>query len=176
MISRPQQSRRLIQVLKKLVGGFCPLMVLGCSSDLPEALPQPIAFSHIAHSENDISCTRCHQGAETQAQAGLPPISSCASCHRRGVIPDHPEVLKFMEKLEEREPLIWGKVNVLPTSAMVHFKHKPHARAGIDCSACHGDVSQMALAQPVINTANMGWCVSCHRENEASVDCLTCHH
>ena len=26
-----------------------------------------------------------------------------------------------------------------------------------------------------VRSLKMGWCVSCHRENEASVDCLTCH-
>ena len=169
-----QKYRSLVYALN---GAVFLLASGGCSSDVPkDSPPQPIAFSHVAHSENDISCTRCHQGVETQAQAGLPPISSCASCHRRGAIPDHPEVLKFMEKLANREPIIWRKVNVLPSSAMVHFKHKPHVRAGVDCSTCHGDVSEMTLAEPVINTADMGWCVSCHRESEASIDCLTCHH
>ena len=172
----PKKSKRPDYAIRNMAGAALLLMALGCSADVPENVEQPIAFSHIAHSENDISCTRCHQGAETQDEAGLPPISSCASCHRRGAIPDHPEVLKFMEKLEERQPLIWRKVNVLPSSAMVHFRHKPHARAGVDCSTCHGDVSQMGLAQKEIDTANMGWCVSCHRENEASVDCLTCHY
>ena len=144
-----QKYRSLVYALN---GAAFLLASSGCSSDAPkEAPPQPIAFSHVAHSENDIGCTRCHQGVETQAQAGLPPISSCASCHRRGAIPDHPEVLKFMEKLANREPIIWRKVNVLPSSAMVHFKHKPHVRAGVDCSTCHGDVSQMTLAEPVIN-------------------------
>ena len=176
MMSSFQRSCGQVQGLKRWTGILCSLAILGFSSDLSEAPPQPIAFSHLAHSENDIACIRCHQGAETQAQAGLPPISSCASCHRRAAIPDHPEVLKFMERLERREPLVWGKVNVLPASAMVHFKHKPHARAEVDCSACHGDVAQMTVAQSVINIADMGWCVSCHRENEASVDCLTCHH
>ncbi len=81
-----------------------------------------------------------------------------------------------MEHLETGEPLLWRKVNVMPASAMIHFKHKPHIRAGVDCATCHGDVSQMSVAQRVINTADTGWCVSCHKKNEASTDCLTCHH
>ena len=155
---------------------FAIVFLGGCSG---EALPppsQPIAFSHLAHSRNDIPCARCHQGADSQAQAGLPPLSSCAVCHRRRAIPDHPEVMKFMELLQNREPLVWNKVNVMPASAMVHFKHKPHARAEVACATCHGDVGQMTVAQQVFNTADMGWCVSCHKDSGASVDCLTCHH
>ena len=151
------------------------LVVLGCSEASPPP-PQPIAFNHRTHAENDIECTRCHQGVETQAEAGLPPISTCAVCHRRRAIPDHPEVQKFMTALDAGTSIAWRKVNVLPATAMVHFKHSPHILAGVECTTCHGDVAQMALAEEVVETADMGWCVSCHRENEASVDCLTCHH
>lgn len=158
-------------------GAVCALVVAaGCTEEPPPPPPQPIAFSHQTHAENDIACDRCHQGADTQAEAGLPPISSCAVCHRRRAIPDHPEVLKFMEHLENEEPLLWRKVHVLPASAMVHFKHSPHVRAGVECATCHGDVARMTVARQVVDVANMGWCVSCHRENGASDDCLTCHH
>jgi hypothetical protein len=34
----------------------------------------------------------------------------------------------------------------------------------------------MTVAQQVVDVANMGWCLGCHREQGASVDCLTCHH
>lgn len=155
----------------------CPLVLLtACSSDLPPPPPQPIAFNHQVHIENEIECVRCHQGVETQAQAGLPPISSCAVCHRRNDAPDSPEVLKFMGNLERGEPVIWRKVNTLPTSAMVHFKHSPHIAAGVECATCHGDVGSMTVARQVVNVADMGWCLSCHKERGASVDCLTCHH
>jgi formamidopyrimidine-DNA glycosylase len=153
------------------------LMAAGCSSEPPPPPPQPIAFNHSVHAENDIDCTRCHQGVETQAQAGLPAMATCATCHRREAT-DHPEVVRFMEQYASGngEPMVWRKVNVMPTSAMVHFKHKPHIRAGVDCTSCHGDVTQMTVAQRVINTASMGWCLDCHKEQNASIDCLTCHH
>ena len=156
------------------LGGL--LILAACSESPPPPPSQPIAFSHRAHAENDIDCVRCHQGVESQAMAGLPPLSSCAVCHRRRAIPDHPEVLKFMEVLERNESLLWRKVNVMPEEAMVQFKHNAHTRAGVECTTCHGDVSQMTVARQVVNTADMGWCVSCHRENEASADCLVCHH
>ena len=86
------------------------------------------------------------------------------------------EELKAADLLEEEEPLLWNKVNVMPPNAMVQFKHQAHIRAEVECVTCHGDVGQMTVAQQVINTADMGWCVGCHRENGASIDCLTCHH
>lgn len=148
-----------------------------CGYDAPPPPPQPIAFNHRVHIENEIECTRCHEGAATQDQAGLPPMAACASCHRRQAT-DHPEVVKLMEQYAngQGEPLVWRKVNAMPVSAMIHFKHKPHIRANVDCATCHGDVGQMTVAQRVIDTANMGWCLDCHRESGASVDCLTCHH
>jgi c(7)-type cytochrome triheme protein len=84
--------------------------------------------------------------------------------------------MKFMAVLEAGDSLLWRKVNVMPESALVQFKHQAHIRAEVECATCHGDVSQMTVAQQVINTADMGWCVSCHRENDASIDCLTCHY
>jgi hypothetical protein len=26
-----------------------------------------------------------------------------------------------------------------------------------------------------VSSLEMGWCVNCHMENKASIDCLTCH-
>ncbi len=152
------------------------LLAAGCSNEPPPP-PQPIAFNHQVHIENDIECTRCHQGAETQAEAGLPPMATCAGCHRRQAA-DNPEVQKFMEQYNSGrgEPMVWRKVNVIPPEAMVHFKHKPHIRAGVECETCHGDVSHMTVVHQVVDVAKMGWCLDCHRERDAPTDCLTCHH
>jgi hypothetical protein len=32
------------------------------------------------------------------------------------------------------------------------------------------------VAQPVRQVADMSWCVDCHLEREASVDCIACHY
>ena len=152
------------------------LFAAGCAAEAPPPPSQPVAFSHKAHVDNDIACTNCHPGAETQAQAGLAPLAGCATCHRRAIIPDHPEVMKVIEAFRNREPLAWNRVNVIPKAAMVHFKHKPHARAGVACESCHGDVGEMTVARQTVDVADMGWCVSCHQQEGASIDCLTCHH
>jgi len=149
------------------------LLACGPTQNLPTP-EQPIAWNHQVHVEAGLECTRCHRGAEAGVHAGMPSVQSCAGCHRRE-IPDHPEVQKAMLANESREPILWTKVNVIPDRAMVHFNHRAHARAGVECSVCHGDVASMTVAEPVRNVADMGWCIECHRENEASDDCLACH-
>jgi hypothetical protein len=152
-------------------------LALGCgTSEAAPAPPQPIAYSHHPHVvENEMPCARCHYGAAEGVKAGLPPASFCVGCHRRR-IPDHPEIVKLMKLYESGEPIVWRKVNVMPTSAMVHFEHGPHSRAKVECETCHGDVGNMTLAHEVIETASMAWCVDCHEKQQASIDCVTCHH
>ena len=151
------------------------LAAAACSSGEPAPPPpQPIAFNHQKHVEMPMECTDCHAGAQTQAQASLPPVQACAVCHR-AILSDHPEIVKLLAYLEDDEPIRWRKVNPMPASAMVRFMHKPHARAGVQCSTCHGDVGHMTVARQAVNTASMRWCVECHRGSGASDDCLTCH-
>ena len=154
----------------------CAMATTGCapSNNIPTP-EQPIAFNHKVHIENELECVRCHVGAEEGVHAGLPPVRTCASCHRR-VIPEHPEVQKILTAWEEKTPILWRKVNIIPEAAMVHFNHRAHARAEVGCESCHGDVRSMTVAEPVLEVANMGWCIDCHRESEATDDCLACHY
>ncbi len=156
---------------------LCSVLLLAsaCSrSAVGEEVPQPIAFSHKAHADEGLECERCHRGAEREADAGLVALATCASCHRR-VIPDHPEVAKVLAAYAADEPIAWRKVHHLPEKSMVHFHHGIHTKAGVECRACHGDVAEMTVAEAVVDVAKMGWCIDCHREEEASVDCLACH-
>lgn len=138
---------------------------------------QPIAFDHAVHEAEGVRCVRCHLGAETQDQAGLMRVERCAACHRR-VIPEHPEVAKVLAAWQNGESILWRRVAWISESAGVQFSHGAHARAGVECRTCHGDVAQQAVAQPPAEHRldDMDWCVECHRSNEASIDCLTCHY
>lgn len=150
-------------------------LVSGCRAPAPPPTPeQPIAFSHVKHEEAGLTCDRCHRGAVAGKQADLPALRLCAQCHRREVS-DHPEVQKVLAAYEEKTPIPWVKVNVLPDKAMVQFNHRAHAKAEVGCEQCHGDVASMGVAEAVREVADMGWCIDCHRENDASDDCLTCH-
>jgi predicted CXXCH cytochrome family protein len=56
----------------------------------------------------------------------------------------------------------------------VFFQHWPHIRAEIQCQTCHGPVETMDRMQQV-KVLTMKFCVSCHRQKQASIDCAVCH-
>lgn len=82
-----------------------------------------------------------------------------------------------LEKLEgywtRSEPIPWVKVHVMPD--YVHFNHKRHVKAGVACQECHGQVPNMQVVERA-SSMKMGWCVDCHRQRGASIDCVTCHY
>jgi hypothetical protein len=47
-------------------------------------------------------------------------------------------------------------------------------RAELECQTCHGEIgtSDRAVQHMVYN---MDWCLTCHEEQAASVDCVRCH-
>ena len=133
---------------------------------------QPIAFSHEMHAGGlELDCTRCHQTVEVSRFPGIPTTDVCMECHDLAVV-DRPEIQKLMRYHDEGRPVEWVKVHELPWH--VYFTHKRHISAGVDCAVCHGDVTvQLPVRQ--VRSFEMGMCVNCHRANEASTDCLTCH-
>ncbi len=148
------------------------VVLAGC--ERPETGPrQPIAFSHATHAgEYQIACQYCHSGVRRGPAADIPSVQTCMGCHQL-VVATRPEVVKVRETWERGEPIRWMKVNEL--ADFVHFDHYPHIAKGIDCKTCHGDVAKMEEVKPFVKVNNMTWCVDCHRENKASIDCYTCH-
>ena len=71
------------------------------------------------------------------------------------------------------EPVPWEKVHVMPD--YVKFNHKRHVKAGVACQECHGQVPQMEVVERQ-SSMKMGWCLDCHRERGASIDCGVCHY
>lgn len=136
---------------------------------------QPIQFSHKIHAEKDLECTSCHEGAETQSSATLPPMDTCMGCHGRakGKNPEEPKVREFADKPGW---IPWVQVNQLP--GHVYFSHRAHVVWGkLDCKECHGDMAKADLPVTVsqIGSLSMRRCEGCHREKHASNDCVTCH-
>ena len=133
---------------------------------------QPIAFSHPIHAGDlALDCTYCHQTVEESRFPGIPDLDLCMGCHMTAVT-DRPEIQKLTGYWEEGREVVWTKVYELPWH--VHFTHKRHIRAEVECETCHGDVTvQMPVRR--VRALQMGWCVSCHRDNGADTDCLTCH-
>lgn len=133
---------------------------------------QPIPFSHRLHVEKkDISCFFCHVGAIKGARAGVPALETCMLCHRQ-VITHHPEIVKLREHYFQNEPIQWVKVEDVPDYAF--FNHSVHVFRKVDCGECHGNIIQMDRVERV-NEFNMGFCIECHQEQEATTDCFTCH-
>lgn len=150
--------------------GATTLLALSWAS----AQQQPVAFPHSTHIEKaGLQCTDCHEGAAARDSAGLPSIRKCMACHQF-IAKDSPEVARLAEYWERRHEVPWVRVYGFAKQAAVQFRHAPHARAGVACSKCHGQVEAMQTATLAVRHT-MGTCIDCHRERNASDDCLACH-
>lgn len=133
---------------------------------------QPLPFGHRVHAgDKQISCFFCHPFADRGPQAGIPAVATCLLCHER-IIPEFPAIQELRRQYENSRPTAWVKVGQLPQ--FTYFNHQMHLRKGIDCGRCHGNVKAMDRIL-VVQEFSMGFCVDCHREEQASDDCLICH-
>ena len=139
---------------------------------LPEG-EQPIEFPHNIHVGKNIPCSTCHEGVETGPVAGLPSVRTCMICHE-AIATDRPRIQQITAMRDKGLDLNWVRVYGYVREAHVKFNHAPHIRAKVECSTCHGNIGEQTIAQRNVDL-NMGFCVTCHRENKAPTDCLTCH-
>lgn len=222
-----QSAIKLFEMLKKpaiqltlLLGGIVVVSVAAwLFYQTQTSPPQPLEFNHKVHVGLGVPCLYCHPGAWRQASAGLPTVQKCWACHgqlsKYANLPvgQWPEALQKLaehvgvdtaakDKLAQPKPmsqwtaLAWVPVYQVPD--FVHFNHRPHIAAGLNCENCHGDMSEKTVAT-VEQTVNMGWCLNCHRSrtenNEQNnpqndpevaaqlaekrtklIDCGTCHY
>ena len=139
-----------------------------------QAPDQPINFSHTIHvGKVGLQCLFCHETADKSTFAGIPTVEKCMSCHKN-VATDRPEIQKLAAYWNNGEVMEWNRVYRIRVRKHVYFSHKRHVKADIDCVNCHGEVKYMDKIRQV-KSLEMGWCVQCHRENDAPTDCLTCH-
>lgn len=182
--------------MKKFVGALVALLVLSgmgayvivqarsLGSNQGYAPDQPVAFSHKKHAgELEMDCQYCHFGADKGRHAGVPPTELCLNCHSK-VKTNSPEIRKLQNAVDSGENIQWVKVNHYPDFA--YFNHAQHVNvAGFDCQKCHGPVEEMEIYEQH-ESLNMGWCISCHRDNQiappedhksaAGGDCAKCHY
>ena len=194
----PGQTRQVVAYLRSIAqppfraGQAAPLVHV-------EGAPrQPILFSHVVHAGSfGIACQHCHADARRSDFAGIPSVERCLGCHKIIGAQDNPEIRKIHEYAQRREAIPWVRVFKVPE--FTYFPHKPHVRAGVACQQCHGPVERMRVVgaetgprllndlmhlvglRPPPPLLSMGWCVDCHRaENakgfKAPLDCVTCHH
>ncbi len=165
---------RSLKTLYSLFAALFLLIIVAGGCERPETGPrQPIAFSHAKHAgEYQIACQYCHSGVRRGPAAYIPSVQTCMGCHQL-VAATKPEVIKVRQAWENKQPIEWMKVNRV--ADFVFFNHAPHIAKGIDCKTCHGDVASMVEVKPFVKLNNMTFCVDCHRENKASIDCYVCH-
>lgn len=123
---------------------------------------QPIPYSHKLHAgQYKIPCLYCHASAEYAAHSAVPGLETCMNCHT-AVKTDSPWIKQITEAYNANRPIEWVKVHVLPD--FVHFNHKRHIAAGVECATCHGHVEEMDRVYQYA-PLTMGWCVNCHRND-----------
>jgi hypothetical protein len=124
---------------------------------------QPIPFSHKHHVGDDgIDCRYCHSSVEDSAFAGIPPLSTCLTCHSQ-LFTDQPVLQPLMRAYEGQAALRWRRIHQLPD--FVYFNHSIHVAKGVGCVSCHGALDQMPLTWRVA-PLTMQWCLDCHRAPE----------
>ena len=133
---------------------------------------QPIPFSHQLHSGvKAIDCYYCHPYVERSLHPGLPPVEKCLHCHNY-IIANHPQILKEHAYYNTKTPTPWRKV--FHVSEHVVFNHKRHIKKEVACESCHGQVREADRLRS--HRFKMGFCIECHREKKAPMDCwIACH-
>ena len=143
---------------------------------------QPIQFTHRLHVSLGVQCLYCHPGALRGPSPGLPTITKCWGCHQQVAKTQTSEKLKPMrEAMAANKGFVWVPVAQVPD--FVHYNHRPHIAAGLNCEECHGDFTQVDIYENP-QVLNMGWCLDCHKEKAAGdpeklvklTDCGTCHY
>ncbi len=174
----PEALSRLASTRRPMLWGFGFFLVLGTLGFLVQgsggAGVQPIAFNHAKHVQSGMTCTDCHTGAESQANATLPTLATCLMCHETAVTKSAEEekIRRFASRSQE---LAWKPLPRLP--AHVYFSHRRHVQAGkMACRTCHGPM-ESATAPPtrLFRPLDMAACIECHQKNRAGTDCNDCH-
>jgi Cytochrome c7 and related cytochrome c/Class III cytochrome C family len=129
-------------------------------------LEQPVPFSHKHHAkELGIDCRYCHTSVETSSFAGLPPTSTCMTCHSQ-IWTNSAMLEPVRASFQTDKSLEWARVNALPDFA--YFNHSIHVKKGIGCTTCHGQVGEMPITWKE-HTLYMRWCIDCHKQPERYV-------
>jgi len=154
----------LLAALLAVVAGATAYRTLA-RADAPEDAPirQPIPFSHQHHVRDDgIDCRYCHASVETSSFAGIPPLSTCMTCHSQ-LFTDAPMLEPLRRAYAGATTLAWNRVHDLPD--FVYFDHSIHVAKGVGCTTCHGAIDRMPLTRRVASLY-MEWCLECHRAPE----------
>src|SRR3954468_21541649 len=88
------------------------------------AIEHPIPFSHKHHARDDgIDCRYCHTSVETSAFAGIPPLSTCMTCHAE-LFSTARVLAPLRDAYAGATVLEWNRIHDLPD--FVYFDHSIH--------------------------------------------------
>ena len=133
---------------------------------------QPIPYSHQVHLSLGLTCEMCHGNSNASPLMGFPATDTCMVCHNE-VARDRPAIQQLAQSAASGEPIAWERVyQVLPG---ITWAHEPHIEAGVQCGACHGDVSQQDTMAMTTSVTAMASCIGCHETHAAATACATCH-
>jgi hypothetical protein len=143
-----------------IIGVFVWRAVVAEPAPVDAGLEQAVPFSHKHHVGDDgIDCRYCHSSVENSAFAGIPPLSTCMTCHSQ-LYTDQPALAPLIHAFERGVAFRWQRVHQLPD--FVYFNHGIHIAKGVGCSTCHGAIDAMPLTARVA-PLTMQWCLECHR-------------
>ncbi len=136
----------------------------------PDDRKDIIKFSHKYHLiEIEASCSDCHAKANESTLASdnlLTTKEACAECH--DVEDEENCTLCHFENEETRIAFENPKRELV-------FSHKFHIEdAKLACETCHGNLNEVDFANAKSMPA-MEDCSSCHNNQQATLECGTCH-
>jgi hypothetical protein len=172
-------ENRVTNRLPLLITGVCTILVMAflylfyIAPGMGIGPEQPIPFSHRVHSGvKEIQCEFCHPYVGRSKNPGIPPVEKCLYCHKY-IIANHPQIQKEHQYFNTKNSTPWKKANYLPEHVV--FNHERHIKKEIACKECHGIIERMDRIKGV--HFKMGFCIECHREKKANLDCwLACHN
>lgn len=167
-----RSSKAVIPLLVLAVLGAGAWAFFDAFSNVGYAPKQPVAFSHKLHAgTRKIPCLYCHSSAERSRHATVPAMNVCMNCHNVART-ERPAIQEITALYQADKAVEWVRVHRVPD--YVYFSHRWHVAKEIACQTCHGQVQEMDVIQQV-TTLKMGFCISCHRQKQASQECNTCH-
>jgi hypothetical protein len=167
---RNKKYRLILILISAII--FLSVIIAVINNEFYSGIKQPVPFNHKVHvTENNVSCTTCHEGIFNSEKTGIPPLKTCISCHER-INKTNPSIQFVHEKYIAGKPVEWKKVTSF--DEFVNFDHSVHARKGIDCSKCHGKIAGMDRVKEEI-FMDMKFCMKCHAQENVKAGCNSCH-
>lgn len=137
-----------------------------------------VRINHAHRGHKSLSCEQCHGAAKRSRSARdnlLAPKASCQPCHAAKLNRLQPtsDNCGFCHREFDSSRPTFVPASVVPV-ARIHFSHQRHNAPVALCVDCHADVA--ATRAPMDKTfPSMENCRRCHKTNQESGRCTTCH-